>query len=57
MNLQIPSYFGKPPFATEYAATNKHEDWAESIALEVQGKRIGGRKGRFIRGILRQLPK
>ena len=54
-DIEIPDYFGEPPFVTEYAATNKWEDWAEVMSLEYQGQRVGGKKGAFARGWLRRL--
>jgi hypothetical protein len=54
-DIDIPDYFGEPPFASEYAATDKWEDFAETLALEYQGQRVGGKKGAFARGWLRRL--
>lgn len=54
-DIKIPAMFGKPPFVSEYAAVDKYEDWAESVAFEVEGKSIGGRKARFIRRVLRRI--
>lgn len=53
--IEIPKYFGKPPFITEYSATSKHEAFAEAMAFELAGKRVTGPKGRFVRDILRKI--
>ena len=47
----ITKEFGKPPFITEYARTDKHEDWAEeAVGLYLNGATT--RKSRIIRRFL-----
>jgi hypothetical protein len=53
---ELPDMFGKPPFVTPYAATNPHEDFAETAAVLLSSSdRLASpvSKFSFIRRILR----
>lgn len=54
-DIRIPPMFGRAPFVTEYASNDRWEDFAETATAQYLGNRVPGRKGMYVRRLLRRL--